>query len=67
MITMSKKKSKKDRIEEEKKKLKGLDIKINEFGEIITSYSVDKVNDFLNENVDDKKLKDRDDLKDEEE
>lgn len=44
--------------------LKGFDIKINEFGEIITNFDVDKVNEFLNENVDDKKLRDRDNLKD---
>ncbi len=42
--------------------LKGFDIKINEFGEIVTSYSIDKLNSFLNENVEDKKLVDRDDL-----
>lgn len=42
--------------------LKGFDISINEFGEIISSYSVDKLNGFLNENVEDKKLKDREDL-----
>jgi len=42
--------------------LKGFDIKINEFGEIISSYSVDKLNGFLNDNVEDKKLKDRADL-----
>lgn len=45
--------------------LKGFDIKINEFGEIISSYSVDKLNDFLDENVEDKKLKDRNDLEEE--
>lgn len=39
--------------------LKGFDIKINEFGEIISSYKVDKLNEFLNENVDDKKLRER--------
>jgi len=38
------------------KDLEGLDIKINEFGEIITNYKVDKINEFLNDNVDDKKL-----------
>ena len=41
--------------------LKGFDIKINEFGEIVSSYSVDKLNEFLDENVEDKKLKDRED------
>jgi len=39
------------------KELSGFDIKINEFGEIVTSYNVDKINEFLNENVDDKKLR----------
>ena len=37
--------------------LSGFDIKINEFGEIVSSYNVDKINEFLNENVDDKKLR----------
>ena len=36
--------------------LKGFDIKINEFGEIISNLEVDKLNNFLNENVADKKL-----------
>ena len=40
--------------------LKGFDIKINEFGEITSSFEVDKLNDFLNEKVDDKKLRERD-------
>ena len=39
--------------------LKGFDIKINEFGEITSSFEVDKLNNFLNDNVDDKKLRDR--------
>ena len=42
--------------------LKGFNIKINEFGEIISNFEIDKLNDFLNENVDDKKLRDREDL-----
>ena len=37
--------------------LKGFDIKINEFGEITSNFEVDKLNNFLNENVEDKKLK----------
>jgi len=36
--------------------LEGFDIKINEFGVMETSYNVDKLNAFLNENVEDKKL-----------
>ena len=31
--------------------LKGFDIKINEFGEITSNVGVEKLNDFLNENV----------------
>lgn len=37
--------------------LKGFDIKINEFGEISSSMAVDKLNRFLDDNVEDKKLK----------
>ena len=38
--------------------LKGFDIRINEFGEIISTYDVEKINTFLNENAEDKKLSD---------
>ena len=44
------------------KELEGLDIRINEFGQIETNYNVDKINRFLNREVDDKKLRDRDDI-----
>ena len=37
--------------------LKGFNININEFGEIQTNLNVEKLNDFLNKNVDDKKLR----------
>ncbi len=39
------------------KDLKGLDFKINQFGEIKSSMELDKLNSFLNDNVDDKKLR----------
>ncbi len=42
--------------------LDGFDIKIDTFGEIKTNYDVDKINQFLNRHVDDKKLRDRDDV-----
>lgn len=42
------------------KDLKGLNISINEFGEVQKTKSDDELNQFLNENVDDKKLKERD-------
>lgn len=39
--------------------LKGFDITINEFGVMESSFQIDKINSFLNENVEDKKLVDR--------
>ena len=56
---MPKKKSKKG-TPEVHDELKGFDIKINEFGEIVTNFDVDRVNEFLNENVDDKKFRNKD-------
>lgn len=38
------------------KDLDGLDFKINTFGEIKSTMDLDKLNKFLNENVEDKKL-----------
>jgi len=39
------------------KDLEGFDIQINSFGEIISTIDIEKINDFLNKNVDDKKLR----------
>lgn len=58
---MKKKTEKKDK-PKVSKDLEGFDIKINSFGEIMTNYDLDKINEFLNRNVDDKKLRDREDL-----
>lgn len=44
------------------KELDGLELNVDSFGEIQNSLSIDKINEFLNKNVDDKKLRDRDDL-----
>lgn len=44
------------------KKIQNFDIQINSFGEIISNYNVDNINEFLNKNVDDKKLRNREDL-----
>ncbi len=41
----------------QKTPLKGFDIKINEFGEIISSMPIERLNEFLNEETEDKKLK----------
>jgi hypothetical protein len=61
---MSKRKKKEEpRVHEE---LKGFKMEINSFGEISSSFPIDRINEFLNKNVEDKKLKDRDSLKTEE-
>ncbi len=43
------------------KELEGFDIKIDSFGEIQSTFEIDKINEFLNRNVEDKKLVDRED------
>jgi hypothetical protein len=59
---MAKKKND-EKLNEEKprvhKDLDGFDIKINSFGEIQMSYDIEKINQFLNKTVDDKKLRNR--------
>ena len=47
------------------KELEGLEISINSLGEIQSTYDIDKINDFLDSHVDDRKLKDQDHLDDE--
>lgn len=42
------------------KDLSGLEISINQFGEIKSNMDIEKVNEFLNKNVEDKKLVERD-------
>ena len=59
---MAKKKSVRKSKPKVNSELDGFDIQINSFGEIITSYDLDKINDFLDKNVDDKKLRSREDL-----
>ena len=58
-MAKKKKKEAEPRVHDE---LKGFKMEINSFGEISSSFSIDKINEFLNKNVEDKKLKDRDDL-----
>ncbi len=43
------------------KDLQGLDITIDQFGEIKANMNIEKINEFLDKNVDDKKLEERDD------
>lgn len=42
------------------KELDGLEVSINQFGELKSNMNIDKINEFLNKNVEDKKLLDRD-------
>ena len=49
-------KSNKPRVNPE---LKGFDITIDALGEIKGNYDIDKINEFLDRNVDDKKLRDQ--------
>ena len=43
------------------KDLEGFEMSINEFGEIKSTMDINKVNEFLNKHVDDKKFKERED------
>lgn len=52
---MDKKEEKKDR-KNFHEELDGFDIRVNAFGELESSFDIDKINAFLNEKVDDKKL-----------
>jgi len=39
--------------------LEGFEMKINALGELVSSYNIDQINDFLNKHVADKKLKNK--------
>jgi len=41
--------------------LDGLEVSINQFGELKTNMNIEKINEFLDKNVDDKKLEERTD------
>lgn len=55
------KKIKKKKVEEARvnPELKGLDIRVNEFGEIEANIAIERLNDFLDQNVIDKKLEEK--------
>lgn len=44
------------------KDLEGFEVEIDAFGEIKSNLKIDDLNKFLNKNVEDKKLKDREDI-----
>ena len=56
---MKKKKTKEEKPAKVNPELQGLNIRVNEFGEIISNVSVEKLNDFLDRNVIDKKLEEK--------
>ena len=61
---MKKKESLSDKKPKVHTELDGLDLSVDNFGEIKSSFDIDKINQFLNRKVDDKKLKGREDLED---
>ena len=46
------------------KDLQGFEVSIDQFGEIKSNMNIEKINEFLNTNVDDKKLAEREDYDD---
>ena len=56
MGTKSKKKRESPKVNPD---LEGFDIKIDTFGEIKSNYNIEKINKFLDKNVEDKKLVNR--------
>ena len=50
------KKEKKKQVHED---LEGFNVRINPFGQIESNFDMDKVNEFLNQNMEDKKMKGR--------
>jgi hypothetical protein len=46
------------------KELDGFEVSIDQFGELKSNMNVEKLNEFLNKNVDDKKLAEREDYDD---
>ncbi len=56
---MTKKSKKTPKLHED---LKGFDITVNSLGQIKSTMDLDSINEFLNKNVDDKKLAEREDF-----
>lgn len=57
---MAKKKKDEDKKPKVHKDLEGFNFNINSFGEVSGSMDIDSINEFLNKNVEDKKLSERD-------
>lgn len=58
---MTKKETPKKKKPRVHKDLQGFEVSINQFGELNSNMNIEKINEFLNKNVDDKKLAERDD------
>jgi hypothetical protein len=58
---MAKKETPKKKKPRVHKDLQGFEVSINQFGELNSNMNIEKINEFLNKNVDDKKLAERDD------
>ena len=58
---MAKSDPKKRRKPKVHKDLQGFEVSINQFGELNSNMDIEKINEFLNKNVDDKKLAERED------
>jgi len=59
---MAKKKNNSEKKPSVHDELEGFEMKINTFGEITSNFEVDKINSFLDENVQDKKFTEKSDL-----
>lgn len=46
------------------RELDGFEVSIDQFGELRSNMNIEKINEFLNQNVDDKKLAEREDYDD---
>jgi len=57
---MAKRKKKSNQSPVVNAELEGFDIRIDTFGEIKSNFEIDKLNQFLDKHVDDKKLRNRD-------
>jgi hypothetical protein len=57
-MSKEKKKREKPRVH---KDLEGFEFKIDSFGELSSTFDIEKINEFLNKNVEDKKLQERED------
>jgi hypothetical protein len=65
-LTMAKKEKPESKRQKPKvhKDLQGFEVSIDQFGEIRSNMNIEKINEFLNTNVDDKKLAEREDYDD---